>query len=199
MTAGAAVNGSPCWAARDGLFTHMPGTWCWLLTESSAEVSTRVPTQGIFMWLGLLMGKWLSAVAFLTYSLASKREHPKMSIPRNLGGSYKFSCNLNPRSCSISSRVFYWSKATYADSPGLKRRRLLLGGSFKDQLPQWHIKINPCDESIRETYTLRSMRLSDSLDSLRTTPNIIKKIRGPKINNTVKHFLWLEYSFSHTR
>lgn len=134
----------------------------------------QIPTQGIFMWLGLLMGKWSRAVTFLTCSLASKREHPKMSIPRNLGGSYKFSCNLNPRSCSISSLVFYWSKATYADSPGLKGRRLLLGA-------QWQIKINPCEESIREIYTLRSTRLSDSLDSLRTTPNIIKKILGPKL------------------
>lgn len=59
------------------------------------------------LWLLGPHGKWPSAVAFFTYSPASKREHPKMSIPRNLGGSYKFSCNLNPRSCSISSLVFY--------------------------------------------------------------------------------------------
>ena len=105
MTGRAAVIGSPCWAAWDGLFTHMPGTWRWPLTESSAEVSTRVPTQGVFMWLGLLMGEWPRAVTFLTCSLASEGEHPKMSIPGNLGGSYNFSCNLNPRSCSISSLV----------------------------------------------------------------------------------------------
>ena len=122
MTARAVVIGSPRWAVQDGLFTVMPGTWHWPLTENSSEVSTRAPTQVIFMWLGLLMGKWSRVVTFLTCWLASKREHPKVSAPRNLGGSYKFSCDLTPRSCSISSLVFYWSKASDTDSPDSRGR-----------------------------------------------------------------------------
>lgn len=69
---------------------HKAGSWCWLLTGSSAEMSPAVPTYDFSVWYGFLR-EFQEQV--LQQSQA-EAEMPLMTLPRNNQSIYLVTCNI---------------------------------------------------------------------------------------------------------